>query len=103
MRNSLRRDWLFGSSVNFDSVASGEEKRLRAACFIAQNSVDRGVADEALARFDICSVMAQPDAEKVHQSEWDWERKVMPQSKVSAALKATTQSAAIRRGPVVPR
>ena len=71
--------------------------------FFAQDAVDRGVADEALARFDIGGVMAESDAEEIHQRECVWERNVIPQRSVSAALKARTQRVAIRRGAVVPR
>ncbi len=103
LRDALCRDRLLGRGVDFDPVASGEENRLRAARFCAQDAVDRGVADEALARFHIGGVMTKADAEEIHQRECVCERKVMPQRSVSAALKARTQRVAIRRGAVVPR
>ena len=103
MRDPRRRDNLLRGSVNLDAVAGGKKESLGAACFFAQNAVDRSVAGEALACLDIRGVMAEADAEKIHQREYVCERKVMPHSRVSAALKAMTQSVAIRRGAVVPR
>ena len=97
-----RNGWLRGG-INFHPVAGGEEQRLRATGFFAQDAIDRRMPGETFACLHIRSVVADAYAEKVHQSEWFCERKVIPQSKVSAALKATTQSVAMRRGAVVPR
>ena len=102
-RDPRGRDRFFGGGVNFHPVAGGEEERLRAASFFAQDPDDLGVADEPLARLDICGVMAEADTEEIHYSECVCERKVIPQSNVSAALNATTQRTAIERGAVVPR
>ncbi len=89
--------------INFHPIAGREQKRLGAAGFLAQLPIDRSVPDEALARLNGCRVMAEANAEKFFHSVWVDDRNVIPQSNVSAALKATTQSAAIRRGAVVPK
>src|SRR6476659_5403168 len=103
MDHSIRRDDLIGHRVNFHAVAGRDEQSLRATGFLAQHPIDRRVPGETLPRFDIRGVVADADAKEIHHIEWLCERKVIPQSNVSAALKATTQSAAIERGAVIPR
>ncbi len=103
MRDPFGGDSRLRRGINFHPVAGGEEQRLRATSLFTQDAIDRRVPGETFSRLNVGSVVADAYAEKVHQSEWFCERKVIPQSKVSAALKAKTQSVAMRRGAVVPR
>jgi hypothetical protein len=67
-RDFIGRNPFFRSSINFHSVAGREQQGFRAAG-IAQNALGLGVTGEAFARFHVCSVMAQADAEKSHGND----------------------------------
>jgi hypothetical protein len=103
MCNSLGRYRFFRRGIHLNAITSREKKGFRTSDFIPQSGVNRCVAGKPLTRFHVGSVMTDPDAEQIHQVVWFWERNVMPQSNVNAALKAMTQRAAIRRGAILLR
>jgi hypothetical protein len=103
MHNPTGRHRLVGGGINFHTIAGREQERLGAPGFLAQRPIDRRVADKPLPSRDVRGVVANTDAEEIHYKVCAGEKNVIPQSSVSAALKATTQRPAIQRGAVVPR
>ena len=64
--DALGRDRVLGRGIDFHPVAGGEEERLGAAHFFAQNAIDFGVAGKALPYLHVGGVVAEADTEEVH-------------------------------------
>src|ERR1700694_4488829 len=96
-RDLFRRHARLGCAVNLYAIAGRKHERF-GATGMAQQAVRFAPACETLARFHIRAMMTQADAKKVHGIECNCALKVMPHKSVSAALKATMQSAATRFG-----
>ena len=61
-------DPVIAYAVDLDAITSGEHQRLRASDFFAQGRCVLAVARITLTRFHIRGVMAEADAEKIHEA-----------------------------------
>src|SRR5215471_12887696 len=95
-RDVERRDPRFGRTINFHAIAGRKDDRFRAA-EVAQQTLHFHIAAEMFERFDVGQMMTESNAEQIHGA-CDWALKVIPQSRVSAALNPIMQSAATRFG-----
>src|SRR6266496_1332703 len=96
-RNFIRGYASLRHSINLHPVARSQKQRFSAAGF-AHDRFGRCATCEPLKFRDVCRMMAQTDAEKIHGSECICAVNVIPQSSVSAALKPRMHSAATRLG-----
>src|SRR6476660_1627716 len=96
-RNFTRGYASLRHSIDLHPVARSQKQRLGAAGF-THDRFSRCAICELLKFRDVCRVMAQTDAEKIHGSESICAVNVIPQRSVNAALKPRMHSAATRFG-----